>query len=128
MINRPFLRFYAVGFIGVAVQLATLSLLTSGLHMHHSIATVLAVQTAVLHNFLWHERWTWACRRLTSSPWQRYCKFNLTTGLSAMVVNVIVTGALVELMGAPYLLANLLAIASASIANYLISDLFVFRS
>ena len=48
--------------MGIAVQLLMLVVLKAGLHLHYLVATALAVETAVIHNFLWHERFTWADR------------------------------------------------------------------
>jgi putative flippase GtrA len=62
------LKFNLVGGIGIAVQLLTLVALKNGLHLDYLIATALAVETAVLHNFLWHERFTWADLPERDSP------------------------------------------------------------
>src|SRR2546428_11391195 len=56
------LKFNFVGLIGIGVQLLVLALLKSGLHLNYLLATALAVETAVVHNFLWHERFTWGGR------------------------------------------------------------------
>ena len=56
------LKFNAVGGMGILVQLGALALLKSGLHLDYLPATALAVEVTVLHNFLWHERFTWADR------------------------------------------------------------------
>ena len=60
---RHWARFNAVGLAGVAVQLTMLKLLHSGMGLDYLLATALAVQTAVLHNFFWHRKWTWAERQ-----------------------------------------------------------------
>jgi putative flippase GtrA len=59
-IQRP-ARFAVVGAIGVVVQLGTLEALTA-LGCHYLWATGLAVEVAVLHNFMWHQRFTWRDR------------------------------------------------------------------
>jgi dolichol-phosphate mannosyltransferase len=57
-----FVRFNIVGALGLAVQLAVLAGLDrAGWPLVP--ATLTAVEVAVLHNFFWHERWTWADRR-----------------------------------------------------------------
>ena len=56
------LNFNLVGGIGIAVQMLVLVVLKTGLHLDYLTATALAVETAVIHNFLWHERFTWADR------------------------------------------------------------------
>src|SRR5260370_17265144 len=51
-------RFNSVGIAGFVVQLATLWILSRGLGIHYLLATPLAVEIAVLHNFLWHAKVT----------------------------------------------------------------------
>ena len=66
------LKFNAVGLMGVGVQLAMLVVLASGLRIDYLPATALAVETAILHNFLWHERYTWADRtQIAAGGWLR---------------------------------------------------------
>ncbi|MGA2859356.1 MAG: GtrA family protein [Candidatus Sulfotelmatobacter sp.] len=65
-----FSKFNFVGGIGIAVQFAALFLLKSVFNFNYLLATALAVETAVLHNFVWHERFTWV-DRLTPAPEQR---------------------------------------------------------
>ena len=55
-------KFNLVGGLGIIVQFAALFLLKSMLHFNYLGATAIAVETAVVHNFLWHERFTWADR------------------------------------------------------------------
>lgn len=55
--------FTGVGVMGFLVQLAVLATLTSVAGWPYLIATCVAVEAAVLHNFAWHEGWTWADRR-----------------------------------------------------------------
>ena len=60
------LKFNAVGAAGIGVQLAVLVSLRAGLHLHYLLATALAVEATVLHNFFWHKRFTWADRKSTN--------------------------------------------------------------
>ena len=122
------LRFYAVGGVGVAVQLAALAVLKTGLDIDYLLATAIAVELAVLHNFFWHERWTWA-DRTQSAPaglTGRLFRFHLTNGTLSILANLILMAALVDRLHVPYLLANAISIALCSILNYLAADRFVF--
>ena len=65
---RAWLKFNAVGIVGIGVQLLALTILKSGLKVNYLIATFIAVETAVLHNFVWHERWTWLERTRQMRP------------------------------------------------------------
>ncbi len=55
-------KFNLVGVIGILVQFAALFFLKSVMHCNYLAATALAVEAAVVHNFVWHERYTWADR------------------------------------------------------------------
>jgi putative flippase GtrA len=55
-------KFNLVGAIGIGVQVAALFLLKTVLHLQYLVATAIAVEAAVLHNFVWHERFTWVDR------------------------------------------------------------------
>jgi len=124
---KRWLKFNAVGGIGIVVQLTALAGLKSGLHLNYLWATALAVETVVLHNFLWHERFTWADRS-RSSGWIRLAKFNLTTGMLSILGNLAAMQLLVGQWGVPYLVANGITIAACSILTFLVSDRFVFAS
>jgi putative flippase GtrA len=120
------LKFNAVGAGGIGVQLAALANLKSGLQMDYLQATALAVEAAVIHNYLWHERFTWADRTRGKS-WGRFAKFNLTTGLFSILGNVLLMRALVGGAYLNYFLANVITIATCSILNFFVSDRFVFE-
>jgi putative flippase GtrA len=112
-------RFYAVGLLGIPVQLGALALLSRV--MDAGPATALSVEIAIIHNFLWHRRWTWSDRR--GSFWQ----FNATTGLISILGNTFLTVALVR-MGVTVVAANAVAIAICSAATYLAASRVAFRA
>ena len=119
-----------MGGIGIGVQLATLAIFRSQLHLDYLLATVLAVEAAVLHNFLWHERFTWADRpagRFKHSL-VRLVRFNASNGLISILGNLLLMRLLVGGLGMQYFLANLIAIAACSLVNFLLSDCFVFHA
>ena len=124
------LRFYAVGGVGVVVQLTALALLKTGLGMNYLAATAIAVEFAVLHNFFWHERWTWADRTQASATGQvgRLLRFHLSNGVLSILANLVLMAALAGRLRMPYLLANALTIALCSVLNFLAADRFVFRA
>src|SRR5436305_5608022 len=115
---RRWLKFNAVGVIGIGVQLAALTILKALLHVQILWATALAVEIAVLHNFAWHERWTWKGRGAPNGVLIRLLRFNLTTGALSTLWNLLCMRLLVGQLHMQYLVANLLAIAVTSIANF----------
>jgi putative flippase GtrA len=122
-----FVRFNAVGAGGMVLQLAVLACLVRFMHLPIVPATLLAVEAAVLHNFAWHERWTWRDRRAASSGERsrRLLRFHASNGLVSLAGNVVITAGLVA-GGANAILANVVAIAACSLVNYASADLLVF--
>ena len=120
------LKFNAVGAVGVGVQLAVLAGLHSGLKIGYLSATALAVEAAVIHNYFWHDRFTWVDRE-TDSSLARFAKFNLTTGLFSAAGNLVLMRVFVGGIGMNYVVANLVTIATCSVVNFLVSDRVVFE-
>jgi putative flippase GtrA len=119
------MKFNLVGLIGIGVQLLLLFVLKTILGLNYLVATALAVEAAVLHNFLWHEAFTWSDRKVRDRI-VRFIKFNLTTGIFSIAGNLVFTRLLVEI-GVDYLAANGMSIVLCSIINFFLTDRLVFR-
>jgi putative flippase GtrA len=120
-----FLRFNGVGVLGFVLQLGALAVLLR-LGVHYLAATALAVELAVLHNFAWHERWTWRDRPagLRSG---RLWRFHASNGLISLAGNLLLMRLLVGLLGMPAMPANVLSVLLCGLVNFTASDRFVFR-
>jgi dolichol-phosphate mannosyltransferase len=123
------MKFNLVGGFGIAVQLLMLWLLTA-FGVGYMLATALAVESAVLHNFVWHERFTWVDRRNGDVPQSvtRLVRFNLSTGAISIVGNLLFMRLLVGQARLRPILANMIAIAACSVLNFIVSDRWVFRA
>jgi putative flippase GtrA len=126
-------RFVIVGCLGFVLQLLTLWALTSLGGLPWLPATAAAVEVAVLHNFVWHEWWTWADRRFGgfggvagTRTFARLVRFNVATGLISIGGNLVVMEILVEALGLPPLIGNAVAVGLLSIVNFIVSDRWVF--
>lgn len=128
MLLVRWLKFNAVGGLGIGVQLGVLALLAGACGINYLAATVIAVETAVLHNFAWHERYTWADR--TCAPggfWGRFVRFHTSNGLISIAGNAFLMRLLVGGLRWNYLTANLVAIAACGLINFAAAEWFVFR-
>jgi putative flippase GtrA len=130
VIAARWVKFNVVGGVGIAVQLAALAGFRSALHLDYRLATAFAVEAAVIHNFFWHQRFTWVDRPegKTGKSLLRLARFNLTTGALSILGNLAAMQVLVGIFGMAYLVANAVAIAACSIVNFLVSDRFVFSN
>ena len=98
------LMFNSVGVLGFGVQLVTLIALTELVGLHYLASTGIAVEMAILHNFAWHQRWTWR-DRFPSGPrghWHRWVRFNLVNGVIALADQLVCTSLYTEMLGVHY--------------------------
>lgn len=123
---RRWLKFNTVGVVGAGVQMAVLSGLVQVAGLNYLAATVLAVEAAVLHNFVWHRKWTWADRPRQSGALTALWRFNLSTGAMSIVGNLVVMRALVGEFGIGVPAAALATVVICSGFNFVISDRCVF--
>jgi putative flippase GtrA len=158
------LKFNFVGALGIGVQFAVLFLLKSLLHFDYLVATAIAVEAAVMHNFVWHEQFTWvdrakpdrrkldrmkadraghnlarpgtawlistpldATKFLTRRSLTRLVRFHLANGAASLLGNLWLMRVMVGYGKMNYLLANAIAIVMCSLANFLVSDEWVFH-
>lgn len=115
--------------MGFLVQTAVLQALAVGWGVNYLVATALAVETAVLHNFFWHEWFTWPDRRKRTKGGtvKRLFVFHATTGIVSIGGNVLLMVLLVGWAHAPLLLGNLAAMGGCAAVNFLVNDRVVFR-
>jgi putative flippase GtrA len=127
-------RFLAVGLLGFLVQIAALAALTSLAHWTWLPATLVSVELAVIHNFFWHERWTWIDRTAGRSaasapfgPFSRLLRFHVANGLVSIAGNAALMAGFVDVLGWPAVPANTLAVGAMSVLNFVMADSWVFR-
>jgi dolichol-phosphate mannosyltransferase len=122
--------FNLVGILGFALQMGVLLLLKHCFGVGYLIATVLAVEITVLHNFVWHEHVTWVdvVAPFRHGVYGRLVRFQVANGILSIAGNVAITWALVESFRAPYLLANAASVLICAVLNFIAADRFVFRS
>ena len=93
-------RFNLVGVIGMAFQLAWVAALGRLLPARPLLVTATALELTLLHNFLWHQRYTWRGRGVELRPFQtvtRLLRFHLSNGAVSFAGNLL----LVRLLMAP---------------------------
>ena len=123
------IKFNVVGLLGFGLQSATLFILTHTVYsISYLAATAVAVELAVLNNFIWHQRWTWKDRPVAAKQetWRRLAKFNVTTGLVSLVGNLVLMSILVGRFGLPVTGANVITVGACSILSFFLADRIAF--
>lgn len=110
------LKFSVVGGLGAVVNMVALYVLHLWAGLPLATATVLAVELAVVHNYLLNDRWTFGVR---APSVRRFAKFNASV-LGGLGVNVFIVCALVH-GGMYFLLANAFGIGAAFAVNFVSS-------
>jgi dolichol-phosphate mannosyltransferase len=130
-LQKRFGRFSAVGLMGAAIQLLLLYLATKELGLPSVASTPVAAEIALLHNFIWHERFTWRDRGLlrVTRPWEvaaRLWRFHIASGLISLGGNTMAMYFLVERLKVPAMPAAVAAMLLCSVANFLATDRWVY--
>jgi putative flippase GtrA len=127
-LGSRWIRFNAGGFYGFLLQLLLLTLLSRRLPLWS--ATAIAVEAAVLHNFVWHELFTWRERHVAEweSVFHRVMRFQIANGFVSLTGNVLITVFLRNRFHVPVIIANVTAIIACSIFNFVAGEWFVFRA
>ena len=132
MIARRFFKFCLVGGTGLLVDMAVLWLLVDLLAAPWpvTVSKVIAATIAMANNFWWNEWWTF--RDVTTAGFEhggrlrRYLKFNVLCaaglGLSVLTLGLLVYGLHLNLY-----LANLFAIGTGAVWNFLMNYWFCWE-
>jgi putative flippase GtrA len=126
---NPFLRwgkFNLVGAMGMVVQLAALALFNRLAPGHYLYATAAAIELTLLHNFVWHVRYTWRDRRDGSALHQQLLRFHLSNGMVSLLGNLALMRIFVHQAHLPLLVANAIAILCCSIVNFCMGNSWAF--
>jgi dolichol-phosphate mannosyltransferase len=121
-----FLRFSLVGLSGVFVDMAIFYLLSdpSTLAWRLTRSKIFAAELAIINNFFWNDRWTFADiyhgQKNLGKRRKRFLKFNLIC-LGGLILNVLLLNLFFNVFGLNRYLANLLAIAMVTIWNFWIN-------
>jgi dolichol-phosphate mannosyltransferase len=125
-INFPvgrFIRFGLVGLSGVFVDMTLLYLLSdpSTLALPLTRSKIIAGEIAILNNFFWNDAWTFADVSTQQHEWgqrmKRFLKFNIIC-LAGLVLNVLILNIVFNFIIQNRYIANLIAIALATIWNF----------
>ena len=117
------LRFAAVGLLGVVFQLAAFLLLTGPVGANHLIAAALSTGLALCSNFVLNRIWTFDAAHLHMGV--QAAKFAVVSAV-AIGVNVLVVLIVVDGLGAPKGLGEILAVCFQAPVSYFGNRIWTF--
>lgn len=121
-----FARFALAGAGGFIIQVGTVAGLTEIMHVNYLIATLVAVEAAILSNFVWHHHWTFRDR---AGSWlERLIRFNALNAMTSIFGSIFLTAFFVEVGGLHPVAANIASVVGLSVINFIGADRLVFRA
>lgn len=128
---NPFTRwvkFNVVGAMGMAVQLGALAAIDRLWAGHYLVATAVAVELTLVHNFAWHLNYTWRDRRDRAALAGQLARFHLSNGLVSIVGNLALMLILVRGARIPVVISNAIAILCCSLVNFCLGHNWAFAA
>ena len=110
---RSFARFNVVGLAGAGVQLTAMTALVHASGLDYRLATAGALAITLVHNFLWHLRWTWRDHGLNGFAAVRgFVVFVWGNGMVSILGASVLMPLLVGRAGLPPVLSTVVCIAT----------------
>ena len=123
---EDFMKYSLVGVSGVFVNLGLYFLLTRYYEISELVAPLIAIESALISNFILNNFWTFGKRITQSRIRVKFVKFHLVSGFSALI-NYSAFLTLFLVFGLYDILANLIGIGLAAIVNYLIHSNWTWK-
>ena len=122
-------KFIAVAWLGMLVNSAVLFTLKGGLHVPLIPASMIAIEVAIIHNFIWHRQWAWAERNNGHNKpfFRQLLLYNVATGVVDFSVNVSVLWMLSTFLHVHYLLANIAGMCAGPFVKFWLNDKIIFK-
>ncbi len=133
LLASRFVRFSAVGLLGLGIDMGLLYLLSDPRALGWGLtrSKLIAAEAAIVNNFCWNDLWTFRDlipeQRTASAALKRLLKFNLIC-LAGLAINVVLLNAQFNLLGMNRYLANAVAIAAVTAWNYLVNRALAWRA
>lgn len=122
-------KFNLVGWMGMLVNSGCLYLFKGILGIPLIPASMMAIEIAIIHNFIWHRYWTWKDRNGNSNQsfLRQLLTYNLITGLVDLLVNVSVLWLLTTAFGVYYLISNIAGMIAGPFIKFWLNEKIVFK-
>lgn len=114
-----FLKFCAVGLMGVFLNLGVLYLLTTSLGLFYLVSGAIAIETSLLFNFFMNKAWTFNDRGIVGARVVgKALVKDHTVRAGGMIINLLVLWILTSVFSLYYLLSQVVGIGASTLWNF----------
>jgi dolichol-phosphate mannosyltransferase len=126
---KRFFNFQMVAWSGTVVNLVVLWLLHGVLGWHLLISGAIAIETAIITNFILYFYFTWGERRKSGKRnfFRKLIRYNLITASIDFIVRLTVLWVLTEWIGIYYLLSDIIGMTVTPFFKYYANDHLIFK-
>jgi len=124
--SADFTRYSIVGLCGTAINFLIYWVLTRLNGMSPELASLIAIESAIITNFLFNNFWTFKKRKTPSSIFKRFYQYHIIAGIIGGV-NYLCFLAMINIFFVYDLVSLLIGISIGAIFNYAGNSLWVFR-
>lgn len=90
------------------------------------VASVIAVETSIISNFFWHEKWTFRRRPKKGAVYFRFLRFNVV-GIFSPIIQIATVNILTPVFGIYYLISNAIGVFLGLTWNWLWNTRVIWR-
>jgi len=125
--SQDFIRYCLVGGIGVIVNLSTYLFLNRYFQIPLEVASLVAIETSIVSNFLLNNYWTFKHRVKKLSMYRRLINFHIAAGISGILFYYLFFLFLTTVLEVNDVLSIMVATITGTISNYTINSLWTWR-
>ena len=125
--SEDFIRYCCVGVIGTLVNLGAYLLLNKYFQIPLQVASLIALETSIVSNFLLNNFWTFKARSKKLSILRRLVNFHIAAGISGILFYYLFFLLLTIVLGINEILSILLAITAGTLSNFTINSVWTWR-
>ena len=125
--SEYFIKYCCVGLVGSVVNLGTYLLLNRYFQTPLEVASLIAIETSIVSNFLLNNFWTFKQRTKKLSMFRRVVNFHIAASISGLIFYYLFFLFLVTILGINDVLSVLLAVIAGTISNYTINSIWTWQ-
>jgi putative flippase GtrA len=110
----------------MGVQLVSLACFDRWFAGRYLCASAGAIELTLLHNFVWHRKYTWSDNGHKVGWIGQLVRFHLSNGVVSMLGNLVLMRLFVHELRLPLLVSSTMAVICCSLVNYTFANSWVF--